>query len=199
MISLPAVDCYTRAGKLKNSRKKSFVSILLSIRLTNCMSTTSRSKDYFLALSSGTCPLDKDRWEEVSSLDNHSGITVGLLRLLHKQVSKALSFLLLLIISMKRPQSAYIQWGLWRHKWAHHHQRSYRRKNKKKKALWRRIRNKRGKQHATIRLLCLPSSISCRPNWNLMGHLESLATLTQDRILPVPLRPYRNSSLISPM
>lgn len=45
-----------------------------------------RSRDYFRALSRGSAPLDKDRWEEVGSLDNHSGITVGLLRLLHKQV-----------------------------------------------------------------------------------------------------------------
>ncbi|XP_057366446.1 ropporin-1-like protein [Daphnia carinata] len=45
------------------------------------------SRDYFRALSRGSAPLDKDRWEEVTSLDNHSGITVGLLRLLHKQLS----------------------------------------------------------------------------------------------------------------
>nr|CAH0100808.1 unnamed protein product [Daphnia galeata] len=44
------------------------------------------SRDYFRALSRGSAPLDKDRWEEVVSLDNHSGITVGLLRLLHKQL-----------------------------------------------------------------------------------------------------------------
>ncbi|KZS09881.1 Ropporin-1A [Daphnia magna] len=53
------------------------------------------SRDYFRALSRGSAPLDKDRWEEVGSLDNHSGITVGLLRLLHKQPTAQQQYVLL--------------------------------------------------------------------------------------------------------
>merc|ERR1712071_622968 len=47
------------------------------------------SRDYFRALSRpGTMVLpDKDRWEDPQSRDNRSGITSGLLRLLHKQLS----------------------------------------------------------------------------------------------------------------
>ena len=45
------------------------------------------SRDYFRGLSHGTLVLpDKDRWEDPSSQDNRSGITNGLLRILHKQV-----------------------------------------------------------------------------------------------------------------
>lgn len=46
-----------------------------------------RSRDYFRAMSHGQSPPDKDRWEEPQSRDNRSGITVGLLRLLNKQVT----------------------------------------------------------------------------------------------------------------
>ena len=45
------------------------------------------SRDYFYALSQGETPAAKDRWKDSSSLNNRPGITNGLLRTLHKQVS----------------------------------------------------------------------------------------------------------------
>lgn len=51
---------------------------------------TLRSRDYFRALSKGLPPLEKDRWEDTTLLparEGRTGITVGLLRLLHKQVT----------------------------------------------------------------------------------------------------------------
>lgn len=66
------------------------------------------SRDYFRGLSRGTTvPLDKDRWEDPSSPDNRSGITSGLLRLLHKQVG-AINFFITTQFTAPRIKPHYI-------------------------------------------------------------------------------------------